>query len=125
MSRIAHVSQMPPIMAFIKPYEILVRHNQWHGNVPDMTDTPFSDVGERIKWHRTLEGLTQKEYAERAGIKRAQLSNWELGTQCASVVGARKLRQVYGLSMDFIFDGIDEALPMTLRAAWRDSPLVK
>lgn len=85
---------------------------------------PYADVAARIRWHRKIEGLEQKEYAERAGLKRSQLSNWEAGIQCVSVEGARKLRRTYGLSMDFIFEGIVDALPMTLRAALRDNPPV-
>lgn len=113
---------MPRIMASVKPYDFPTRHKSWRCSVPHMQDTPFSDIGQRLRWHRQLEGLTQTEYAKRAGIKRAQYSNWELGSQSPSVVGARHLRRTYGLSMDFIFDGIDDALPMTLRQAWRDSP---
>lgn len=86
-----------------------------------MTAKPFIDIATRLKWHRKLEGLTQTEYAEKAGIKRSQLSNWELGIQSPSTVGARKLLRVYGLSMDFLFEGIDDALSLTLRRAWREN----
>lgn len=86
---------------------------------------PFADIAERIRWHRALEGLNQAEYAERAGIKRSQLSNWETGDYRISLDGARALRKTYGLSLDFIVEGIDDALPMTLRQAWRQRPSVK
>lgn len=85
-------------------------------------DRPFSDIADRIKWHRTLEGLTQDDYAKRAGLKRTQLKNWENGDYRLSLDGALALRKTYGLSLDFLFCGIDDALPMTLRKAWRDSP---
>lgn len=81
---------------------------------------PFSDIAERLKWHRAIEGLEQAEYARRAGLKRAQLSNWETGLYRLSIDGARALRRTYGLSLDFMYEGIDDALPMTLRKAWRD-----
>jgi transcriptional regulator with XRE-family HTH domain len=83
-------------------------------------EKPFCDIAERIRWHRALEGLDQKDYAEKAGLKRAQLSNWESGDYRLSLDGARALRKTYGLSLDFMYEGIDGALPMTLRAAWRD-----
>lgn len=86
---------------------------------------PFEDIANRIKWHRALEGLKQEEYAERAGIKRSQLSNWESGQQRVSIDGALHLRQTYGLSLDFIYAGIDDTLPLALRQALRESPLVK
>lgn len=88
-------------------------------------DAPFSDIAARIQWHRALEGLKQADYAEKAGVKRSQLSNWESGQQRISIDGALALRHTYGLSLDFIYEGIDDALPMTLRAAWRDRPEVK
>jgi transcriptional regulator with XRE-family HTH domain len=88
-------------------------------------DAPFSDIAMRIRWHRSLEGLKQEDYAKKAGIKRSQLSNWESGQQRVSVDGALALRRTYGLSLDFIYEGIDDALPMTLRAALRDRPEVR
>lgn len=88
------------------------------------TDKPFADIAARIQWHRSVEGLSQEDYAARAGIKRSQLSNWESGAQRVSVDGALALRRTYGLSLDFIYEGIDDALPMTLRAALRDKPAV-
>ena len=95
--------------------------------VPSMTnlqDTPFGDIAERIRWHRSLEGLEQREYAERAGLNRAQLSNWETGNYRVSIDGALKLRETYGLSLDFIYVGNFDTLPMTLRAAWLSRPEV-
>ena len=82
-------------------------------------EKPFGDIAERIRWHRALEGLDQRDYAEKAGLKRAALSNWESGDYRLSLDGARALRRTYGLSLDFMYEGIDDALPMTLRAAWR------
>lgn len=85
---------------------------------------PFAEIAARIVWHRTLEGMTQQQYADNAGLKRNQLSNWESGEQRVSIDGALQLRRAYGLSLDFIYEGIEDALPMTLRAALRDNPLV-
>lgn len=86
----------------------------------EKTEKPFNDIGQRIRWHRDLMGMEQKEYAERAGLKRAQLSNWESGGYRVSIDGARALRKTYGLSLDFLYEGIADALPMTLRTAWLD-----
>lgn len=85
-------------------------------------DLPFGDIAERIRWHRKLEQLDQLQYATRAGLTRTQLSNWETGKSRISIDGARALRRTYGLSLDFIYEGIADALPMTLRVAWRDRP---
>ena len=83
---------------------------------------PYEDIAWRIRWHRQLLELDQASYAQRAGLKRAQLSNWESGDYRLSLDGALALRETYGLSLDFMYAGIDDALPMTLRNAWRDKP---
>jgi transcriptional regulator with XRE-family HTH domain len=88
----------------------------------ETVERPFEDIAARIRWHRQLEGLEQRDYAERAGLKRSQLSNWESGDYRLSLDGARALRKTYGLSLDFLYEGSIDALPMTLRAAWRDKP---
>lgn len=91
----------------------------------DLEDKPFGDIADRLRWHRALEGMEQKEYAEAAGLKRSAYSNWETGDYRLSLDGARALRKTYGLSLDFLFEGEDEALSMTLRAAWRERCRVK
>lgn len=84
---------------------------------------PHDDIAERIKWHRqTVARLTQEQYAAALGVKRSALSLWEAGTQRLSLDGALTMRTKYGLSLDFMYEGIDDALPMTLRNAWRDRP---
>lgn len=88
-------------------------------------EQPYADIAARIKWHRSLEQMNQAAYAKKAGIKRSQLSNWETGAQRVSIDGALALRRTFGLSLDFIYEGMDETLPMALRQALRDSPLVR
>lgn len=91
----------------------------------NLDEKPFGDIAARIRWHRELEGLTQKEYAEKIGQKRPALNNWESGDYRLSLDGALAMRRTYGLSLDFMYEGNDDALSMTLRAAWRERPLVK
>lgn len=83
---------------------------------------PFADIAARLQWHRTLEGLTQDAYAAKIGTKRSTYSLWEAGSHRLSLDGALALRHRFGLSLDFMYEGIDDALPMTLRNAWRDKP---
>lgn len=85
-------------------------------------DRPFADIAARLKWHREIEGLTQDDYAAKIGMKRPRYSLWEAGTHRLSLDGALALRRRFGLSLDFMYEGIDDALPMTLRNAWRDKP---
>lgn len=86
------------------------------------TPKPYADIAARLKWHRELEGLTQAAYAEKIGVKRSAYSLWESGSHRLSLDGALALRDRFGLSLDFMYEGIDDALPMTLRSAWRDRP---
>lgn len=89
-----------------------------------MTDKarPYLDIATRLIWHRSMMGLTQDEYAAQIGMKRPRYSLWETGSHRLSLDGALALRKRWGLSLDFMFEGIDDALPMTLRNAWRDRP---
>lgn len=122
-----HPASMPSILARVKPSVSTLRQNSWPAMLQDMdlSDKPFGAIAARIIWHRKLEGLEQKDYAEKAGLTRSQLSNWETGTSRVSIDGAIKLRHTYGLSLDFIYEGIADTLPMTLRSAWMDRPEVK
>lgn len=85
-------------------------------------DRPYIDIAERLRWHREIMGMTQQEYADKLGVKRAALNNWENGSYRLSLDGALALRKTYGLSLDFMYEGIDDALPMTLRRAWLSRP---
>lgn len=89
-------------------------------NHADDLDIPL--IADRMAWHRKeCEGLTQAEYAERAGLKRTQYNNWEKGTQRLSLSGAMKLRAEFGLSLDFLFFGTIETLPAHLYRRWRET----
>lgn len=92
-----------------------------------MTETParpFDDIALRLRWHRELMGMTQADYAAQIKLKRARYSLWETGDHRLSLDGALALRKRWGLSLDFMYEGIDDALPMTLRNAWRERPAV-
>lgn len=122
---------MPSKLALRKPNETQLCQKSWRGTIPAMAKAlqidgkPFQDIAERIRWHREqVEKVNQADYGKRAGLKRSQVSNWETGDSRVSIDGALSLRETYGLSLDFIYEGIDDALPMTLRAAWRDRPRV-
>ena len=86
---------------------------------------PYADIAERLRWHRELLGLSQGDYAEKIGKKRSAYSLWEAGSHRLSLDGALALRQTFGLSLDFMYAGIDDALPMTLRNAWIDRSRVR
>lgn len=120
----AHTGQNAKSFSICQANILSFRQISWQDIVPGMENTPrpFSDIAERIKWHRATLGMKQDAYAESIGIKRSALSLWEAGTHRLSLDGALALRTKYGLSLDFMYEGIDDALPMTLRNAWRDKP---
>lgn len=81
---------------------------------------PYADIAERLRLSREAIGdgqLTQKAFAAEAGVGYEQYKNWESGAYRISVDGARALRKRYGLSLDFIYEGNVDALPMNLRNA--------
>jgi transcriptional regulator with XRE-family HTH domain len=83
---------------------------------------PYADIAERLVWHRGMLGLSQEDYAAKINFKRSAYSLWEAGSHRLSLDGALALRSKWGLSLDFMYEGIDDALPMTLRNAWRERP---
>jgi transcriptional regulator with XRE-family HTH domain len=108
-----------------------MRQNSWRSTIRPVRktklnpDTPYADIAERLRWHRELTGMEQDEYAAKAGLRRSQLSNWLNGSARLSIDGALALRRTYGLSLDFMYEGSADALPMTLRLAWLERPTVK
>jgi DNA-binding XRE family transcriptional regulator len=102
----------------------VLQQETWQANIEEMnlSNKPFRDIAERLLWHRTLLALEQRDYAERAGLNRSQYSNWESGGTRLSIDGALALRRTYGLSLDFMYEGSDDALSMSLRKAWLDRP---
>ena len=67
--------------------------------------------------------MNQTDYAGLLGIKRTALANWETGYNRVSLDTALVMRDKFGLSLDFIYAGIDDALPMSLRNALLENPL--
>ena len=120
----AHGNGMTNFWSHVKTNEFAFRQKTCHGKILDMVDgaKPFKDIAERIRWHRALEGMDQKQYATEIGVTRSSLNNWESGDYRLSIDGALKLRRTFGLSLDFMYEGIDDALSMTLRKAWRERP---
>lgn len=87
--------------------------------MPTTPDKPFAEIGERLRWHRETLGLEQQEYVDATRtVKRSAYSNWEVGSSRLSLNGAIELCDAYGLSLDFLYFGNADTLPMALRNAW-------
>lgn len=87
--------------------------------------TEFEEQAERLRLAQSALGLTAKEFAERAGLSKTQMSNWQSGQIRISLDGAIALRETYGLSIDFILFGNMDALPNKLATAIRSISLVR
>ena len=119
-----HRQQNAKSFSICQANKLPFRQIDWQDTLEGMKDTPrpFADIAERLKWHRSIIGVNQTDYAASINTKRAAFSLWEAGTHRLSLDGALALRSKYGLSLDFMYEGIDDALPMTLRNAWLDKP---
>lgn len=90
--------------------------------MPTTADKPFADIGARLRWHRELLGRDQADYvAPLKTTKRTAYSNWEVGASRLSLNGALEICDEYGLSLDFLYLGNADTLPMALRNAWLSS----
>jgi transcriptional regulator with XRE-family HTH domain len=74
-------------------------------------DRPFREIGNRLKAFRLTTGLSQKEFAEAAGIRDTTYNQYERGLSQPKVENARALRETYGLSLDWIYEGDTKAMP--------------
>lgn len=117
-----HTAHIAKSLSICKAKHAMSRQLSWPIMLAPMDESkirPFADIAERLKWHREcVVDMTQAEYAASIGFKRGAYSLWEAGTHRLSLDGALALRRKYGLSTDFMYEGIDDALPMTLRNAW-------
>ncbi len=52
---------------------------------------------------RVNAGFTQREVAERMLVTANTVNNWENGKATPSIVVARRLADLYGLDLDYIF----------------------
>lgn len=87
-------------------------------------DAPYAEIAHRLRAAQSALGLSAKEFAERAGQSKSQMSNWQSGQVRISLDGALALREVYGLSMDFIYFGNLDALPYRIAKELSSSPAV-
>lgn len=46
---------------------------------------------------------SQKEWAEMLGVSHYTVNNWETGKTCPNVIQLRKMSELSGIPMDFIF----------------------
>ena len=68
----------------------------------------------RMRLSRKGLGLTQVEFAERAGLRGNAVANYETGTNRPSLEAVAALRDTYGMTSDWIYFGDPSSLPYDL-----------
>lgn len=66
------------------------------------------EIGERLKLRRNELGLTQDQVAEKLGITRQTMSNWENGRSYPDIERIVRLSDIYQLSLDELLKGDDQ-----------------
>ena len=74
-------------------------------------------IGQKLKILRKERRLTQQELADRLGIKRATVSNYEIGRRSPHLSELRRIAEFFGVGLDYF--GVaqtDDVLDLIARA---------
>lgn len=74
-------------------------------------------VARRLEAIRAIEGLSKKDFAEKAGVAPQSYNGYTNGTRELSFDAARRFRKTYGLPLEFIVYGNPRDLPLRYAAA--------
>lgn len=85
----------------------------------------YANIANRLRVVRAYFEMGSKEFADQAGVPPKSYSQWESGDFRVSIDGAIRLRDRYGISMDFIYTGSLDTLPNKIAAAVSSNPLLK
>lgn len=66
------------------------------------------NISEKLKQARLAAGLTQEVSAERIGVSRQSISNWENGKTYPDIISVINLSDVYDVSLDSLLKGDTE-----------------
>lgn len=75
-----------------------------------------NNIGEKIKTIRLARNLTQQELADRMGLKRNTISQWESGMRKISVEHLIEIAKVVGVTLDYFNDNTDQRTLFQLMA---------
>lgn len=74
-------------------------------------------IGEKLKTLRRGRKLTQVELAEKMGLSRATISNYEVGRRSPHLSELRRFATFYGVSLDYFgIEATDESFELLARA---------
>lgn len=86
----------------------------WH-NVPVMTDKYEPEVARRLRILRIAEEPVQSRFCSGLGISPSRWNNFEAGTPLSKEVAFQLVRKVPGLTLDWLWLGIESGLTVELR----------
>lgn len=69
-------------------------------------------IGLRIMTLRKLQGLTQEELANRAGIQRAHLSRIEAGKYAVTLETIQAIAEALGMTVDIVDERLRDLAPL-------------
>lgn len=67
-----------------------------------------NNIGEKIKTIRLARNLTQQDLADRMGLKRNTISQWESGMRKISVEHLIEIAKVVGVTLDYFNDNTEQ-----------------
>lgn len=86
----------------------------------------MEDIGRRLRTLRKGRGLTQREVADRLGMVRATVSNYEVGRRTPHLSDLRRFAEFYGVGLDYFgvtdADGVFEMLSRAREVFASDIP---
>jgi len=84
------------------------------------------DTSQRLRW--LIEDylkIEHQDFARSINVKKSTVSNWiGNGARGLTLTGAKRICEVYGTSLDFLFMGKVDALSQQMRTAWLSRPNV-
>jgi transcriptional regulator with XRE-family HTH domain len=73
-------------------------------------NTP-QDIGNRVKAGRRERGLTQEDLAERVGVSRSAVAQWETGRTGQITGNLSRIAEALDLNVEYLMYGIDKRAP--------------
>ena len=84
------------------------------------------EISKNLLYYRKKAGLTQKQLADKIGVKNTAVSNWESGNNSIDIDTLCLVCEVFGITLNDIYGGYSEKLTvlsadeMNLIATYRD-----
>lgn len=74
------------------------------------------EIGKKIKILRKTRGLTQQQLADKLNVKRATISNYEIGRRSPHIKELEDIAEALGVNLDYFGFGGSAAVDLVARA---------